>query len=644
MDSLLIAARAVHFAATISVAGVFAFLCFVIRAEAPVPLARRLRWLAVASLALAALSGAAWLVLLSARISGEGFTAALTRGAAATVLLHTRFGTVWSLRAGLAAALAVLLALPARWRGKGWRWVGLALGAALLGLLGWAGHGGATPGRPGELHLAGDIVHLLAAGAWVGALVPLALALAETGEAEPGGGAAGTGQIRALVWRFSVLAAVSVGFLLAGGIVNTWFLAGTVPALIGTLYGRLLLAKITLFVAMVAFGSVNLLRMSPRLAPAAARDAGPLRAALGHLRRNALVEAVLAALVIGLVATLGILPPGLHSEPGWPLPFRIELALLSPPAVAVLALAAALAATFAVAAAASAAAGHYRRAAIAGSGLALCALVAALVLRPAAQPAYPTSFYAPAEPYAAASVAHGARLYAENCALCHGRDGKGDGPAAASLPRRPADLTAPHLFAHTPGDLFWWVSHGKGGVMPGFAPVMNPADRWDVINFIRARAAGILSRTLGAQVTRAIAPRVPDFAFETGHTQHTLDRLLSHGPVLVVLFTGPPPPARLAQLQALRARFATAGPALLILDLDPGGAAPEAAGMARVEPRAAAILPLFRSPADGGETDLLLDRAGASAGGPVAASALTVATEQIRELPPAAESHAGHVH
>ena len=50
----------------------------------------------------------------------------------------------------------------------------------MLASLAWAGHGGATPGRPGDLHLAADMLHLLAAGAWLGTLIPLALLLAET--------------------------------------------------------------------------------------------------------------------------------------------------------------------------------------------------------------------------------------------------------------------------------------------------------------------------------------------------------------------------------------------------------------------------------------------------------------------------------
>ena len=99
---------------------------------------------------------------------------------------------------------------------------------------------------------------------------------------------------------------------------------------------------------------------------------------------------------------------------------------------------------------------------MASGGLALCLVLGWVAMRPAIMPAYPTTFFAPAEPYASPSVERGAHLYVENCALCHGAGGKGDGPAAAPLTVRPADLTAPHLFAHTDGDLFWWVSRGKG--------------------------------------------------------------------------------------------------------------------------------------------------------------------------------------
>ncbi len=436
---------------------------------------------------------------------------------------------------------------------------------------------------------------------------------------------------------------------------NTWFLAGSVPALIGTEYGHLLLAKVALFFTMVTVGAVNLLRMTPRLASELGIRHPLIAAALGHLRRNALIEAALGLCVLCIVAVLGILPPALHTEPGWPLPFRLELAALAGPSKTVLALLTICAIGLAVAAVATAAARHYRVMGAAWAGLALCLAAGWLVARAAIEPAYPTSFYAPAEPYAAPSVEQGARLYAENCALCHGAGGKGDGPAAAALAVRPADLTAPHLFAHSEGDLFWWISHGKNdGAMPGFAGTLSASERWDLINFVRARAAGILSRGFGPKISAEAGPAVPDFAFEAEGRQLTLSRLLETGPVLIALFDGAPPTGRLAQLAASRQTFATAGLRVVAVDLreqrTAAAEAPPPLPLVTVAPDVVATLALFRSGADGDETDLMLDQAGnvrarwnASNGVPDISS-LRAAAIRVAQFPASAapHSHAGH--
>ena len=93
------------------------------------------------------------------------------------------------------------------------------------------------------------------------------------------------------------------------------------------------------------------------------------------------------------------------------------------------------------------------------------ALAAAVILRAPSLTlltveAYPTSFQVSPTGFAAASIVRGETLYGPNCAACHGADGQGNGPAAASLRVKPADLTMPHLREHTDGDLFWWLSHG----------------------------------------------------------------------------------------------------------------------------------------------------------------------------------------
>ncbi|HTV44105.1 MAG TPA: copper homeostasis membrane protein CopD [Stellaceae bacterium] len=654
MEDVLAAVRGVHYAATISLAGVFAFRCLVATAPSAPRFERRLWLLAWASLGLVLLSGAGWLMVLAARLGGLPLTAVLPQGVVAIVLTQTRFGQVWLGRFAIAVLLGCGLIARRHWQALLPRWAGLALAAALLGSLAWSGHGGATPGRPGELHLAADIIHLLAAGAWLGTLLPLALFLTELRHPA---GTVGMAAARRVIHRFSVLAGLSVAILFAAGLVNTWFLAGSIPALIGTLYGRLLLAKITIFAMMVVIGAVNLLRMAPRLAGAA--DAGrtdggsPHRAmaASDHLRRNAMIEAALGLVVLGIVGLLGILPPALHTEPGWPLPFRLDLGALAGRAQTVLAILAFCAAACLVAIVATAAAGYYRRMVMAGAGLGLCLGLGWITARPVVEPAYPTSFDTPARPYAAASVAHGARLYAANCALCHGADGRGDGPAAAGLTVRPADLTAPHLFAHSAGDLFWWVGHGRAnGVMPGFAAVLSPADRWDVVNFVRARAAGALADRLGSSVSTMATAPIPDFTYETGHTQQTLRSVLRQGPVLLALFSEPPSAARLARLATLSG--ATAGRLTIIaVDLSGAPVAGETATsvpLAGVSAAVRASLALFAAPSERGATLLLLNRAGDprarwTGAGPGAA-ALAADIGELARLPATAPSDAGHGH
>jgi len=653
MEWLLISARALHFAAAISLAGVFGFRCLVadpaIRRSGLDPgiaerMNRRFRGLAWGSLALALVSGAAWLAATAATMSGQPLAAVLGSGMLTTVLTQTRFGEDWLLRLGLAAAVAVCLVIrpvPA------WRWLALGLASAMLASLAWAGHGGATPGAPGTLHLSCDILHLLGAGFWLGTLVPLELLLAEAGrtESEPWLTTA-----RIATRRFTALAVVSVSALVIGGLINTWFLAGTVPALLGTDYSRLLLAKIGLFLAMLLVASINLLRLTPRLG-----EAGAAVATIVQLRRNALIETALGLGVVGIVGVIGTMPPGLHSEPGWPLPFRLDLSAL--PFGATLAVALAAAACFGclVAAVVALAAGRYYRAAALGTLFVLGAAAGWIPLRPAIERAYPTSFYASPEPFSAPSIARGATLYADNCAMCHGASGRGDGPAAASLSVRPADLTEEHLFGHTPGDLFWWISRGRDhGAMPGFAGVLKPDQRWDVINFVRARAAGIQSRKTAPQVTAAAAYPVPDFAFEAKGIQSTLQQMLQTGPVLLVLFDGPPLATRLQRLEIAHPDLAETH--LHVVAVAIGGAKmdseqPLSPDTVAVASTVRSALALYRSPADGNETRLMLDRNGgirarwtAAAGNLPDAATLAAEAARAARFVVAEPNHAGHGH
>lgn len=87
-------------------------------------------------------------------------------------------------------------------------------------------------------------------------------------------------------------------------------------------------------------------------------------------------------------------------------------------------------------------------------------------------------------PVNAAEIREGARLYKTNCSACHGNNGKGDGPAAASLHPRPADHTSAAVQSETDGSLFYKLSEGRTP-MPGFKSSLNPTQRWQLIEYIR---------------------------------------------------------------------------------------------------------------------------------------------------------------
>jgi copper resistance protein D len=316
LDDPLIWVRAVHFAATLSVAGVAFFLAFV--GEPAFRIAhgneviaalvrRRLAGIAWLSLALVVLSGAAWLVVLAAQMGERPLAAMWSEDVIWTVLSDTGFGHVWLVRSGLIAVLAVAnLAWFAGVRPSPRpRVVALASGAALVGTLAFAGHAAAGAGVEGIVQQAADVLHLVAAASWAGALVPLAVLL---GAAAKDRGEGSVAIAREATLRFSTIGVVSVAIVLASGIVNTWELAGSVPALFGTAYGRLLLVKVALFLVMLSVAAVNRLRLTPRLAERT--DASARWDALRQLRNNSLIEAGVAAIILIIVGVLGTLPPG----------------------------------------------------------------------------------------------------------------------------------------------------------------------------------------------------------------------------------------------------------------------------------------------------------------------------------------------
>lgn len=88
------------------------------------------------------------------------------------------------------------------------------------------------------------------------------------------------------------------------------------------------------------------------------------------------------------------------------------------------------------------------------------------------------------------SVAAGQALFVENCAPCHGLEGRGDGPAAATIYPPPADFKSGHTATHPDGDLYYWILNGIPDTqMPAFSGKINKDDAWHLVNYIRRLSA-----------------------------------------------------------------------------------------------------------------------------------------------------------
>ncbi|MEA2977998.1 MAG: copper resistance protein [Alphaproteobacteria bacterium] len=592
MSGLASAVRFLHLAASIFALGALAFLCLIARPavrragtvarEHFEEFRQRQQHLIAASVVVAFITGFAGFIIQAALMTGRDishvFTAEILSG-----VFGTQYGRVWLLRQMLLLVLAGLLWLMTRSKQPrvGFLYAGFVLAAVMLAALAATGH--ATAGEDAMLFLqfVADALHLLAAGSWVGALLPLALLLSWCRRQNS---AWADAVAQDATRRFSWLGIAAVSTLIVTGLFNTWVLVGTIPALVGTDYGRLLLTKVSLLLPMLAFAATNLLYLRPRLLTATrGRDIDLLFA---KLRRNTLAEAGIGALVLMLVAVLGTTPPARHVQPQWPFSFRFNWevnknlpesrfpAVISkyiPKKRSSIVLGASLAAAALLPFGYALLRRRCRRWAL-GLGFAGLSGGAALALPALELDAYPATYWQPAVTYQAISVTNGVHLYQKNCVICHGVGGFGDGPAAKTLPIKPADLTAKHTSDHTMGDLFWWLSHGKPDTpMPGFAPVLSEEERWDLINFLRALSNAEQARSM-APILEPAWLIAPDFSFRTPLGENkTLKEYRGQKVVLLVLFTWPQSQARLQQLDALHDKLTEAGAELVALPQDARG-------------------------------------------------------------------------
>lgn len=243
------------------------------------------------------------LALLAAAMSGAPAWP-VDREAIGMLLSGSAMGTAWKVRVA-ALVVASIAAIPTPRRS-----VSLGIGAITSGIalatLAWTGHGAMDEGATGWAHLAADILHLLGAGAWVGALLGLILLVTRPAQAVDAPHLALTH--RAL-HGFGLVGTIVVTTIVVTGLINAWLLVGigNVAALGATLYGQLLIAKVALFGVMLGLASLNRFRLTAAFQQSVAL--GDHRSALHMLRASLAVETTCVVLILALVGWLGTLAP-----------------------------------------------------------------------------------------------------------------------------------------------------------------------------------------------------------------------------------------------------------------------------------------------------------------------------------------------
>lgn len=221
---------------------------------------------------------------------GSGRPAYDVTAAQLTDVLTSGFGGWMVLRLAAVAGLALLL--PPMLRGQGGRvrggrvrrWTLAAVAPAGLATWPLTGHAAASPLPP--VGIVADIVHIAAMSVWLGGLVVLAVVLLRRAHPRTLG-------VILPVW--SRWAAISVVWLVGAGLVQAVSEVGAPSALVGTAYGRVLLAKAGLLVAVLAAAAYARRLVQRRAVPVDGEH---------RLRRTVGLEVTATALVLALSAVL----------------------------------------------------------------------------------------------------------------------------------------------------------------------------------------------------------------------------------------------------------------------------------------------------------------------------------------------------
>lgn len=281
------AVRYVSYAAIMAIVGILLTSATVWPGAGDHPLLRRI---VSGSLFATVALGFIQLLVLASDVSGRAPWSSFGSIATATT---TDAGMALSLRIALALSMwVVLFAADIAHRDVYWTAVAIP-GLGLLGTWAFAGHSASM--RWPVVGVIVDVVHHAAAGLWIGGLAIVGRIVLAASKPAP---------VEMTVRRFSSVAAVCVGVLVATGAIQALRLVGSPLALLEATHGRLLVAKLAILGVMLAMANTNRRRLARGLS-----SSSEIERDIGALRRAVLGEFVTGVAIVGLTAAMVVSPP-----------------------------------------------------------------------------------------------------------------------------------------------------------------------------------------------------------------------------------------------------------------------------------------------------------------------------------------------
>ena len=284
MQTYLITARLLHFAAVMSVFGAALFALYGGSAAWRLLAGQNLRAWLLGCAIVAVFSALLWWDAAAATMSGK------LSGARDLQLLRTILAMLLSWRGALARRKSCLVIV----------FLSGLLAASVAG----TGHAVMLTDGAGALLMTAQALHMLAAGAWLGGLLPLVLILWRCNRE---GNVATLDDLAFVLSRFSVMGAAVVGTIAATGVVSAFLIVRDLHALLAAPYGRILIAKICVFLLMTGLAADNRWRLSSVIRSPVRSPA--IFATVEFLARNVAIEIAFGAVVLVLVSLLGTLSP-----------------------------------------------------------------------------------------------------------------------------------------------------------------------------------------------------------------------------------------------------------------------------------------------------------------------------------------------